>query len=149
MRKGHEVKVLGELAEVRRVQKLGAEMAVARAESALRALEDDRERGVEQLRDQNRSWEAALLTPYLGWPVARAWSAAIVDGEAELLRLGEEILNAEADRARCAEAWRFAQARHDLAEDTARSATRRLDRRREETALLDLADRISQRGRRP
>jgi len=144
-----DLKTLKALVEVRKVQQQGAEMAVARADSALNALQADRAQTVSQLGDLQGGWSQSIGGPVIGLSVAGAWSTRILDGEASLRGLSADILNAEQVRAERAAAWRMASARGDPPEGLGDPGRRKGPPARRKTKPGQKADRSALKGGRP
>jgi len=146
MARRRDLKTLTALVEVRQVQQRSAEMAVARADAALRALRDEQSQTDAQLRDQQDRWSRSISGPVMSLPMANAWSAGILNGEATLRRVNLDIDEADRDRADKAAGWRRSLAQAELASDLARTATRRDQQWREETRIADLSDQFALKG---
>jgi hypothetical protein len=147
MSRPHDALTLRKIVEMRGVQRLAAEMGVARANAALAEVEVRREGWSRRLRDDQKSWSESLANRALSVEIVGAWAMAIHDGEAALRVIGGEITAAEQVRAERAETWGQALAREKAAEKIAATAMRKMLRRREETALGDAEDRFAQRRR--
>jgi hypothetical protein len=136
------------IAEVRRVQRLAAEMDVARAASVLRALGFKREAQVETLQADQSAWARSVSSSF-NLPLAQVWARAVFDGEGALVGLDHEIRSGEREKEQASDSWRTALARFDAVEALAASAMREARRRRDEDALNDLTDAASQRRAEP
>lgn len=132
--------------EVRRVQQSAAQMDVARAEKALRALQDRRAKSEQQLRQDQEDWERAISGSLLSLSIAGAWSAQVARSEAALHQAEDDVAGGEEEKARRIEAWRGALARADAAEHLATTVFARSRRLREEAAQSELADRTSRKA---
>lgn len=149
MARRRDLKTLKDLVEVRQVQQRGAEMAVARTDAALNALCDEQALTLTRLGEQQDRWSRSISGPVMSLPIASAWSAQILDGEAALRGVNLDIENARRDRADKATAWRMASARTDLATDLETSARRQHQTRRDEARLADLSDQFARKSVRP
>lgn len=143
MRRGENSRTLKTLVEVRTVQRLGAEMALSRADAALRRREAEREQALQQLTADQQHWADAVEGASLGLSLARAWAGDILTGEETLRRKQDEVARAREERAERASEWRAADARCEAISEIAREAGRRDARRRDEAALSDLEDRFA------
>lgn len=139
-------KTIKKIFEVRKVQRLAAEMQVMQATAKLRQLDASREESVNRLRSDFDCWSQVVSGPSLGLHFAGAWSNVILRGEAELGGINAQIGKAEDERTRRGEEWRAAQARADAAKAMGDRALRHERRLREEAELADVADRFMQRG---
>ncbi|KSB91867.1 hypothetical protein AS593_07530 [Caulobacter vibrioides] len=145
----HDPSVLKQLAAVRRVQRLQAEMTLAAAEAAIRRLETRRGEA-ETVRDDHMArWGRVIAEPALGLSVAGACAAAVAHSESALAELAGELVHARSDKDDKLRALSVARAREDVAEDTARKAGRVERRAREQHRLSELADVASRRRARP
>jgi hypothetical protein len=140
-----DVRTLRKIAEVRSIQRQSAEAEVARAAAATRRVEAQRAARLARLESSEQGWAALLGAPTLNLSLAAAWSAEVLDGEAELGRADANLALARDEQSQRNGAWSQAIARADNADDMARNAARRASRRREEAALAELADRVSRR----
>ena len=146
MARPRDIRTLNRILDVRLVQRMAAEMEVARADAALRDLEARRCESLGVLQEEQESWSGSVAGSPINLDMAACWSSAILEREAGLRSLDTQVAGAEDDKRRMNGAWRDSMAREDVAESLARSARRSARRRREESALGDLADRTARRG---
>ena len=141
-----DVSVMDKVVEVRRVQRLAAEMRAGEAAASLREIDRRRAQGLEALQEDQERWLQCFAGASLDLGSAGAWSTAVLTAEAQLNRIHAERIDAEAERARRADAWRGAITRSDVAKDLARTARNQRRRQREEAALEAVADRFARRS---
>ena len=147
-RRGDHVQ-LKTIAAIRDLQRLAAENRAARAAAALREKEshrDDHERQRQSLED---SWTASLSEPSIDMSLSSLWSAALLRQETVVRECRRDAETAAADVKRRASDLHVATMRRDVAKDMAQSAVKARQRRLEEIALQDVADRHAQRRRMP
>jgi hypothetical protein len=146
MKRGEKVRVVAEVVELRRTQRLAAEMAFARANATVRQLEEQREHSLTALVGDQRAWSAKVAGASLELPLVRSWMTAIEDAEAELRRLTSQVRTAEDLSARHKTELVASEGRLEAAEALAKAARRRLAQAREEVSLGEADDRSA--GRR-
>ena len=147
MRIHDDVRALGRIVEVRRIQRLAAEMQVADAVAAIHQLEGSRGENLDRLWEQEASWSREVSGGRFNLHLASVWSSAISIGEATIRQLSSRIDDAEDNKKRRCEDLHVAIARADAAEDLAKAASRRLTRLRDEASLAEMADRAARRGK--
>lgn len=140
---------VADVMKVRQAQKRAAEMQVARADAQLRQLDAAREQSLDTLQDEVARWTTSVTGKSFGLDFAAAWSKAILQGEAELDRLGLQIDDATSERGRLGREWAAASARAEAAQTMGERLRRKARRQREERELGDFADRFAQRRRSP
>jgi hypothetical protein len=145
MRLGSDMTALRKIVEVRFVQRRAAEIEVVRAAAHLARTRVHRDVSKENLNLDQRCWSQTVSEPSMSVHLALTWSAAILAGEATLRRMEEKVVSADAEKSRRGGDWCAAQARLQAAQDLANSASKKVRRLREETALNHLADRLLQR----
>lgn len=135
-----------QIMQVRRVQRMAAEMQVMRANAEMQQLDAQRVESVEKLQDEQSRWSQVVSGPSLSLHEAGAWSKVILRGDAELIGIESQIRDAEEERVRRNGEWRATRARADAAKVMADRVYRRERRLREEAELGEAADRFIQRG---
>jgi hypothetical protein len=148
MRSGkRDAKDMRDLAAIRAVQGLAAELDAARAADRVRTLSGERARCAESLGRLHQGWAAAVEGGSCDPGLARHWYRSAESERAEEDRLAKQEQAAEAELKLLREAWQQASARSQAAHDRARAASRKARRRREESRLNALEDRAASRKR--
>ncbi len=141
--------MLIQVSDVRRVQRLAAEQAVARAEAALHQAKEEQAQAQDVLVGRVDDWSRVMSGPSIALDQARAWAGAVLEAETDVRRAGAEMTASEQTCSRRREAWGLANARYEVAETLERKSRRRLQRRFDERQLAGQADRSARSGGRP
>ena len=128
--------------DLRYIQRKAAELAVARVSATIQALDENKNGSLNRLDFLQSSWAQNISGPFLDLHFAQAWSAAILQEEAELGRVESEIRQAETERTARGRELALASARAEAAQAFGKKAVKAHQRRREEAQLSDLADRL-------
>jgi hypothetical protein len=145
MRRKDSAKAAQEISGIRLVQRMAAEMAVARANTAHQEAETARDKQSDRLRQDQIAWSQAVSGPSLDLHSSRFWSSEVLASQAGLREAETVVTEAGEEKVQRAGEWHAARAREDVAKDIAKSLVNGVRRRRDEAALNDLADRAAQR----
>jgi hypothetical protein len=142
----HLLAALQALVEIRAAQSAAAAAAVGAAQRDAVDAQSQLDEANDLQAARGEAWSGLLAAPRFDLMLARAWSQAVSDGEAQVAsasqaaaRADDRLLNARDDA-------RGAEARREGARILARNARRRARRRADETAIAEAADRFAQRG---
>jgi hypothetical protein len=142
------LRLLGEVLEVRRTQKVAAQMGLARAQEALAELLHRREAQQALAVELQDGWSRSIGGASVELQAARGWMEAITQAETRSLALDLEIRQARSDQEQARADLMAAIGRMDASESLVRSARRRWSHRREEAALAEIDDRSARRSAR-
>lgn len=141
-----ESKRLAELVEVRALQRRSAEMALARAELALRQEQTQFDQIDNDLHQSLRRWQDAAQRELFDIALVGSFAAGVVDEQRRLVAQQARVQAANQAKANRAQDMRAADGRHQVIKEAARTARRRADRRADE-ASLSMTDDILRRTR--
>lgn len=123
-------------------------MHALRASAAVMACSSARDDAHAELMSSEAAWADALPAGRISFDpqAVAAWGGVVLANEAALRQSDLHLTEAELEKTARSEEWGAAHARADGAQQIARAARRREQRRREEVELAEAADRISMRA---
>jgi hypothetical protein len=145
MRRRDEVSLLRAITEIRDLQRAAAEMEAARAAAALREKNDVKSEAERACQSSEERWLNAVQAPAIRLDVMPLWSAHVIREGESARRASSDAEAASAELKRRATDWHAAVARRDAAGALACEAAKDEQRRREEAALQEAADRHARR----
>ena len=140
-----QVRATANIAQIRQVQQLAAQMDVERMTKQAQRLSDRREVRLVAQYEKERGWNTALENKVFDPQLVAAWSVALNQGQEDLGKLDDEIARATQARALAAQNWNASLARFAVAKNLATKTLRRANRHDEEARLGALADQTAQR----
>lgn len=141
-----ESKRLAELVEVRALQHRSAEMALGKADLALRQEQTQFDQIDNDLHQSLRRWQDAAQRGSFDIALVGSFAAGVVDDQARLVAQQAKVQAANQAKENRAQDMRAADGRHQAIKEAARTARRRADSRAEE-ARLNATDDILRRTR--
>ena len=143
MRKRNEIKTLSDIKKILSVQRSAIEMRVERARIYVHRLDSQRTIETRILGEVQASWCQAVTGKSFQLTQAGLWSAQILQTEAQIEQIGQDIQTAQAALEDLLVAQTSAAARCGAVDKMVRSAKCREQRFRDEKALDDYAYRAT------
>lgn len=143
MRKRNEIKVLRDIKKILSVQRSAVEMRVEQARTYVRRLDSQRAIEARILGEAQASWRQAVTGKSFQLTQAGLWSAKVLQTEAQIEQIGQDIRTAQAALENLLVAQTSAAARCDAVDKMVHSAECREQLFRDEKALDDYAHRAS------
>ena len=141
MRRKDEVSRLRAITEIRELQRVAAEMETARAAAILREKNEAKTDAERERQSSEEHWLDAVQAPAIRLDLMPLWSARVMRQGESVQRSSADAEAASAELKRRAGNWHAAVARRDAADTLACEAAKDEQRRREEAALQESADR--------
>ncbi|HEX8232311.1 MAG TPA: hypothetical protein VF559_03060 [Caulobacteraceae bacterium] len=136
-------KTFGDILALRGVQQSAAEHQLALAGEAVRVAEEQRRDALDDLKAQDEAWLQAVRARRFDPLLARCWSDGIHRAQAHAADADSGVADAERRREQRGKEWCDALARAKVADALAKAAYKKLIRRRDEAAAMDMADRAA------
>lgn len=146
MPRHHPSKTLGQILDIRQIQRQAAEAKVVQAGQRLDAAERERDTADERLEVAEARWRDALSGPSMALHLMGALSAEVLAQAQGVVEAHNEVASAQDHKTQTRDQWRGALANEDAVKALTRAARSIEVRRADEAALGDLADRVAHQG---
>lgn len=142
----NESKRLAELVEVRALQRRSAEMALGKADLALRQEQSRCDQIAADLHQSQRRWQEAAQRDRIDIALVGSFAAGVIADQSRLVAQQAQVQAGSQAKEDRVQDMRAADGRHQIIKEAARTARRRADRRAEE-ARLSATDELLRRAR--